>query len=197
MPNDFMQPAITVIINLIAIISIYSWLAFALARLHWSGRGVPMVIATIYVAGSAWIVPILFWLALGKVAPPTYAVWFGNWLVSGFAIILLVRKTSRIPREFADSARVDGCGAWGIYWHVAVPLALRDLALLAMLILMATAPQFLIDRVPLLRSDVVARAGIASMAVGSLLMTTPLLLIFFVTRRDSQSSGFGRVRERF
>lgn len=200
-----MQQATTVIINLIAVLAIYSWMAFALARLHWYGRGVGMVVAVIFVAGSVWLAPAFFWSGLGKTVPQTYTLWFGNWIVSGFALILLSAKTSRIPREFADSARVDGCNSWGICWNVVIPLLLRDLGLLALLVLLATAPHFLVNRNIPLRDDIAAlipgaattsTAGIATLTTASLLMTLPLLVIFFISGRGLRSGVDGRSRQR-
>lgn len=199
-----MQPAITVIFNLIVMIAISSWMAFALARLHWYGRGVPLVVAAIFVAGLTWISPTLMWLVLRKSVPPTYAIGFGNWIVTGFAILLLSRRITQIPRAFADSARVDGCSAWGIYWRVVVPLVLRDLAVLALLIVMSTAPQFLAGQMPLPASVAALLPGsgansialIVFSTIASVVMTLPLLAIFFISHRDSQSPDFGRMRER-
>src|SRR5262245_18549649 len=134
--------AIALTINLVGILLIYSLMAFFVTRLRWHGRNVLAVIIMIVLAALFWIAPTMVALQVSPETNASYPVLLGNWLVSAFAIILFSRAANDIPRQFVDSARLDGCGWFGIFWHVVLPLVRRDLGLIALLILMATAPLF-------------------------------------------------------
>lgn len=190
---------IAVSVNLAGMLLIYSLMAFTLARLNWRRRGVIAVLATIIAAEIFWIVPamIRFGSSLGT-SPASSSLCFGNWLVSAFGIVIFCQTVRNIPGELEDSARLDGCGWWGTYWHVLLPLARRELGLIALLTVMATAlplcaafiapggdplwPLFksLLAWRLLPQSDIGAAIGII---VASLVMTAPVMVIFFLARR--------------
>ena len=125
-------------INLAGMLSIYSLMAFALARLRWRRRGVIAVLITLVVAGQFWIVPTLFVRNSNYTAPASYAFAFCNWLISGFSLIVLGQVVRLIPRQLEDCARLDGCGWFGTYWHVLLPFVRRELCLIVFLTLLGT-----------------------------------------------------------
>lgn len=45
-----------------------------------------------------------------------------------FFVFLMVQFIRGIPREIDEAARLDGCGHWGIYWRVILPLMTPALA---------------------------------------------------------------------
>ena len=45
------------------------------------------------------------------------------YMASAFGVFLLRQHFKQIPRELEDAARVEGCGWFGVLWHVYVPLA--------------------------------------------------------------------------
>jgi len=45
-----------------------------------------------------------------------------------FFIFLLTQFFRTIPRELDEAAMIDGCGPWGIYWKIILPLSLPALA---------------------------------------------------------------------
>ena len=116
----------------------------------------------------------------------SYSFLFGDWLVSAFAIILFCQTVKGIPRQLEDSARLDGCGWFGIYWHVVLPLVRRDLGLIALLLVMATTLPFLTDLTsyaffsapPLPAYDAFTRMlGMSGLA------TVPVIAIFIIAKR--------------
>ena len=134
---------IAVSVNLGGMLVIYSFMAFCLARLRWHTRGVPAVLVTIIVAGLFWIAPTMIGFGYSIFGTSAaYSLCFGNWLVSAFALVLFCRTAQGIPRQLEDSARLDGCGWFGTYWHAVLPLVRRELGLLAFLLVMATALPF-------------------------------------------------------
>jgi ABC-type glycerol-3-phosphate transport system permease component len=140
MSEPLMISLIAVTVNLGGTLVIYSFMAFFLARLHWHGRGAPAVLTTIIVAELFWIVPTMIGFDYSIVGTSaSYSLWFGNWLVSAFAIVLFCQTAKGIPRQLEDSARLDGTNWFGTYWHVVLPLVRRELGFIAVLTVMATA----------------------------------------------------------
>ena len=139
MSQQFAACLIAVGANLAGMLALYLVLAHLLVRLAWRGRGVFGVIAMIIVAQLFWIVPaLLLVVPRDPGGASSYALWFGNWLVSGFGVVLLWQTAGRIPRQLEDSARVDGLGAIGTFRHAILPFVRRDLGVIAILTVMAT-----------------------------------------------------------
>ena len=183
---------IAITTNLAVMLVIYSIMAHLLARLAWRGRGTLGGILTIVLAQLFWIAPAF--LIVGARDPDnaaSYALWFGNWLVGGFAIVLLARTAKTIPRQLEDSARLDGLGSFGLWRHVVFPFVRRDLTLLALFTIMATLLPFWAfinlpdaDRSIVLFQRFFSLEGrIVMMAAGSLIGALPLIAIFLLEGR--------------
>ena len=136
-----MSYLIALTLNLAGMLLIYSLMAFGLVRLSWRGRGIIPVLLVIIIAGLSWSAPSILALDLDAKSANalSYSLWFGNWLVSGFGVVILCQTVKGIPRQLEDSARLDGCGWFGIYWHIVLPLVKRELGLIAFLTAMGTA----------------------------------------------------------
>jgi multiple sugar transport system permease protein len=185
---------IAVAINLVGMLLIYSLMANALTRFYWHGQGTLHVFGTIVLAGLFWIVPPF--LLPYEFPYAAHALWFGNWLVSGFSVVILCQSIRWIPRGLEDSARLDGCGWFGTYLHIVLPFVKRELGLIALLIVLATSPIFWppfstsSGLLPLwllflpIGSD--GGQGLARillmMTVGSIIMMLPVIAIFFLSK---------------
>ena len=178
--------------NLVAMLAIYSGMAHLLARLAMRGRGKVSIVLLIVVAQLLWIAPAF--LIVGARDPDnasSYALWFGNWLACGFAVVILFRTAKRIPVQLADSARLDGLGAFGTWRHVVWPFVRRDLGLLALFTVMATLlPYWAFINLPEADKSIVLfqrffslQGRIALMTLGSLIGALPLIAIFFLEGR--------------
>jgi ABC-type glycerol-3-phosphate transport system permease component len=196
--EPLMIALIAVTINLGGMLIIYSLMAFFFARFRWHGRGLLPVLVAIMVAGLFWIVPTVIGFGYSIVGTSaSYSLCFGNWLVSAFAIVLFCQTVKGIPRQLEDSARLDGCGWLGIYWHAVLPLVRRDLGFIGLLIVMATAlplwanltapggtdfrPFFQFLRLPTYDS-------FSSMLAVSAINSLPVIAIFFVAKRSLQQT---------
>jgi multiple sugar transport system permease protein len=51
-----------------------------------------------------------------------------NLLGDAFSIFLLRQFFLTIPKEYADAARIDGNGEWGVLWRVIIPMAKPGIA---------------------------------------------------------------------
>ena len=188
---------IAIATNLVAMLLIYSIMGHLLVRLVWRDRGSLGVIALIIVSQLFWVAPAF--LIAGAGDPDnasSYALWFGNWLVCGFALVLLLRTAKGIPRPLEDSARLDGLGSLGTWRHAVLPFVRRDLGLLVLFTIMATLLPFWAfinlpeaDRsIVLFQRSFSLQGRIAMMAAGSLVGALPLLAVFVFAKR-SQANG--------
>jgi ABC-type glycerol-3-phosphate transport system permease component len=182
-----------VVANLVAMLLIYAVMAQLLGRLAWRGRGILGVILTIIVAQLLWIAPAFLIVRAGDPDnAAVYALWFGNWLVCGFAVVLLWQAAKRIPRQLGDGARLDGLSSFAIWRHVIFPFVKRELILLALFTVMATLLPFWAfinlpdaDRSIVLFERFFSPQGrIAMMATGSLIGAVPVIAAFFLARRS-------------
>ena len=173
-------------VNLICALLAYSFLAYALARLRWNGRGIALVLLAIIVCAQVWIVPQLISTFLLRINALLYWIWFADWLVSAFSIVLLWHGLKNSSRDRMDAARLDGCGPFGIYWHVVLPLVSRMILLIAILTLMATSGDLLARGLEHIQGRALYIVpSLSFLIVSSAVMTIPLIAIFFLVRRFS------------
>jgi multiple sugar transport system permease protein len=108
--------------------------AYALAVLRWRGRGIVMacVLIAMMLPEQVTIIPVYVLFSklhlVGSVAP----LIIPNWLGDAFSIFLLRQFFLTIPSEYADAARVDGCGEIGVLIRVYVRLAKPAIAAVAL-----------------------------------------------------------------
>jgi multiple sugar transport system permease protein len=108
--------------------------AYALSRLRWKGRdGVfLLVLATMMLPAQVTAVPLyVLWSKLGLVGT-LWPVILPNWFGDAFSIFLLRQFFLTIPEEYADAARVDGCGELRILFTVVMRLAKPAIAAVAL-----------------------------------------------------------------
>jgi ABC-type glycerol-3-phosphate transport system permease component len=199
-----MNCLIPLAVNLVGMLLIYSLMAFALAGLNWRGRGIIPTLVMITIAGLFWSAPAI--LAGKSFGPVAYSLWFGNWLVSGFSVVILCLTVRWIPRQLEETARLDGCGRFEVYHHVVLPLVRRELGLIALLTLMATSglcwaaltmpggpSAFQPPWFAWLSPISIGRESNPSLALflgevmaGSMVLTLPVILIFFFAKRYFQ-----------
>ncbi|MGE5592392.1 MAG: carbohydrate ABC transporter permease [Betaproteobacteria bacterium] len=66
-------------------------------------------------------VPSVNWLADPRWALPAVSI-VAVWRSLGFNTILLLSGIQSIPEEIYESARLDGAGAWTMFWRITLPL---------------------------------------------------------------------------
>jgi multiple sugar transport system permease protein len=193
MSHELVICLIAVGVNLAGMLVIYSLMSHALARLAWHGRGSFVVVAMIVVAQMFWIVPAV-WIvgARGPGHAASYALWFGNWLVTGFSLILFWKSAARIPRALDDAARSDGLGSLATWRHTVLPFIRRDLAMIAVFTVMATLLPFwgFINQpdagniVTIYERATALGEHVGTMVAASLIGAIPLIgILFLATRR--------------
>ena len=108
--------------------------AYALACLRWRGRNVAFVgvLVSMMLPPQVTVIPVYVLFAhlhlVGTIWPLVIPNWFGD----AFSIFLLRQFFMTIPPEYADAARVDGCGELRIMFSVVARLAKPAIAAVAL-----------------------------------------------------------------
>jgi multiple sugar transport system permease protein len=173
--------------------------AFAFARLNFRFKRVwfALMLGTLMLPYHVTLIPqyVLF-LHLGWVDTFLPLVVPKFLAVDAFFIFLMVQFFRTIPRELDEAAMMDGCGPFGIYWRVILPLSLPVLATAAIFSFIWTWDDFfgpliyLNDMnhytVPLaLRSfiDSTGRSEWGPLFAMSILSLVPVFLVFLFFQR--------------
>lgn len=111
--------------------------AFAFAKYDFIGKNLIFgtVLITLMLPTIVLIIPLLLEMKeLGWVN--TYQALILPGAIDAFAIFWMRQVISAVPDELLDAARVDGCGEFGIFWRVVLPVIRPGLAGLAVLTIM-------------------------------------------------------------
>jgi multiple sugar transport system permease protein len=189
----------TVLVSTVAVVAhlvLCSMAGYGFARLRFAGRGLAFfaVIATVMIPIQLLMIPTyLLFARIGIV--DTLAAAFVPWLASAFGIFLMRQFFLALPGELEDAARLDGCGAFGIFRRIALPLARPALATLAIFTLLSSWNDLLWPLVAI--SDdrtFTLQVGLASfqgtrrtewsqLMAGNVIATAPLVLAFLLAQR--------------
>ena len=194
----FKTSVFLVVANIVGTLFSCSLVAYALARLTWPGRNLAfiLVLATLMIPPQVTMIPsFVIYRYLGwynTLAP----LWVPNCLaVNAFAVFLLRQAMKGIPRDLEDAARIDGCGYFRTYWHVALPLMRPTMAAIAIFTFMFVWNDFMTPLIyvndqrlyPLalgLFSFMAGRENQFTLVMaGSMIMTIPVILTFFFAQR--------------
>ena len=185
--------------------------AYGFSRISWRGRGAlfALMLATMMIPFPVVMGPLyiifsqLGWI--GTLKPLWVPAWFGG----AFNIFLLRQFYMQIPRELDEAARIDGCGHWGIFWRVILPLSTPALAVVALFHFMYVWNDFLATLIFLTHRDQFtlalglqlyqSKAGNTPwnlLMAASVMVTAPVLLLFLLTQKTFvQGISAGGVKE--
>ena len=120
--------------------------AYAFARLEFRGRRIwfAIMLGTLMLPYHVTLIPqyVLF-LKLGWIDTFLPLVVPKFLAADAFFIFLMVQFFRGIPRELDESAVLDGCSPWRIYWKIILPLSLPVLATTAIFSFLWTWNDFL------------------------------------------------------
>jgi multiple sugar transport system permease protein len=141
----FLNSLIISVLSVIGNVLSCSLAAYAVARLQFRGRGLwfALMLGTLMLPYHVTLIPqyILF-LGLGWIDTFLPLVVPKFLAVDAFFIFLLVQFFRTLPRELDEAAEIDGCGAFGIYWRIILPLSLPALATAAVFTFIFTWDDF-------------------------------------------------------
>lgn len=111
--------------------------AYAFAKYDFVGKNLLFgtVLITLMLPTIVLIIPLLLEMKqFGWIN--TYQALILPGSIDAFAIFWMRQVISAVPDELLDAARVDGCGEFGIFWRVVLPVIRPGLAGLAVLTIM-------------------------------------------------------------
>ena len=112
-----------------------------------------------------------------------------------FGIFILKPFFDAIPKELEESAKVDGCGVLGVFWHIILPLARPALAVVALSTTLAAWNEFLLaylvfsrhDMMPLQRGLLAFQGAHLTdyplLMAGMVITVLPVVCIYLVMQR--------------
>ncbi|MBE7706405.1 MAG: carbohydrate ABC transporter permease [Cyanobacteria bacterium SIG30] len=201
--NSFIVAFFTVILNLI----LSSLAAYPLARMEFKGKKTTFfaILATMMIPFQAIMLPIYiivlklnltdnngaFMGFLGLILP---------FAVNAFGIFLLRQAFLAIPRELEESAIIDGCNYFQIFYKILLPLISPSLAVLAIFTFIGSWGEFLWPSIVLTNDTLLTlpvginnlsgafSANYRLIAAGSMISIIPIL-IFFISMQKYFISG--------
>lgn len=117
-------------------------------------------------------------------------------MANAFGIFFMRQYLIKVPNEFLDSARIDGCSEIKIFLYIIIPIARPALTALGMIFFMSSWNNFLWPLILLKSKDmltaVVALRGLSSglrvpydlIMAGSVLIVLPLVILFIVLQKQ-------------
>ncbi|GHO46015.1 carbohydrate ABC transporter permease [Ktedonospora formicarum] len=201
----FVNSAVITLMVIAGVVIIYSLAGYGFAKTNFWGREVFFLgfLALLLVPGVSVLIPlakILVALGLTGRDATQFSTYVGVTMPmingAGPLTILLFRNYfSRLPQELHDAALIDGCGEFGIYWRIFLPLSLPVIATIGILNFVATWnsyiwPSIVINNadwytLPLKLKDLDLQTVIqwnVRMA-GSLITTIPIIVVFLFLQR--------------
>ncbi len=112
-----------------------SMAGYAFAKKQFPGRNLIfwVYISSMMIPIYAIVVP-LYRMVANLQLLDTYIALILPGLAAPFGTFLMRQYIQTLPSELIDAAKIDGCGEWGVYRHVILPLSLPGLAVLGIFV---------------------------------------------------------------
>jgi len=169
----FLNSLFVAVVGTVVVVVASSLSAYAFARLRFRGREQLFVLflGTLMVPQEVLIVP-MYWLMQSLGWVDSYWALIFPWAFTAFGTFLLRQFFLTVPEELEEAARVDGCGPFGAFLRIMLPLARPAIAVLTVFTFIAFWGSFLW---PLIITNSVDQKG-----------TVPLGLAQFVGQQGTQ-----------
>ena len=199
--RSLLNSAIVSISYIILIIFFASLAGFAFAKYRFPGRNVLFVflLATIMLHPQVTYIPLfiliskLHWVSTYQaLVIPRLLHGFGL----AFTIFLMRQYISYVPTEILNSARVDGCREFRIYWSIVMPMVKSGLLVVGMIVFMDIWNDFMWPLISVSRLEMytvslnIARlfgtqreVEWGQIMAGCFMSSLPLIIIFLVFRK--------------
>jgi multiple sugar transport system permease protein len=188
---------IITVLSVIGTVLASSMAAFAFARMRAPGKDAlfVLVLATLMLPAQVTMIPgFIIFRSLGwydTLLPLIVPAFFG----SAVYIFLIRQFFMTLPNDLEDAARIDGCGAWMIYWRIVMPLATPVLITVALFAFVGAWNDFMGPLIYLNSLDKRTLAlglvsfqnawgtDIVQVMAASTVITLPVLILFFAFQR--------------
>jgi multiple sugar transport system permease protein len=117
---------------------------YTLAKKRFVGRQFIFwtVISLMLIPGQLTLIP-LYALIIKLEWVNTYKALIIPGLITPFSIFLMKQFLQTLPSELMDAARIDGCGEWGVFRRVVLPMARPGMGVLGIFTFMGAWNEFL------------------------------------------------------
>ena len=177
----------------VAVVFFSALAGFALAKLSFRGSSALLIVivVTMMVPVQLGVIPLYIemirfhWInSLRAVIAPNLVTAFGVFLMRQYIV-------QSVPNELVDSARVDGCNTWRIFWHVILPAVRPVAAVLGLLTFTMTWNDFFWPLIVLSPQNPTVQVAVSTLAsgyvqdyalvlTGTFISILPLLVLFLV-----------------
>lgn len=208
--STYMRNSIIIcLIKVPAGILVESLAAFALSRLQFRGRQGIFIFLLMGMSIPMQVTLIPLSLMLTKLhLINTYFALIIMYIAFGlpFGVLVLRGFFRQIPRELDESAKIDGCSVFGVYWRIIMPLAMPAIATLVILDFLATWNEFLLAETFLTSDNLrTVPAGLLNFATqytsnqtlesaGVLLSIVPVVIVYLMFQKYFVSGLGGAVK---
>ena len=189
-----------VILQVVATLFSCSLVAYSFSRLRWPGRGACflLMLGTMMLPGQVTMIPHFLVIRELGWYNTLLPLWVPSLCANAFYVFLLCQFMRGIPRDLEDAARIDGCGVLRIYWHVMLPMVRPSLAAIGIFTFMGAWNDFMgpliylqdqrlyplsLGLYALNVQNIQGSNSMGMMMAGSLLMTLPVIGLFFFAQR--------------
>ena len=196
--NSFIVAFSTVILNVI----LSALAAYPLARMNFKGKKIVFfaILATIMVPFQTIMLPVYI-ITLKLHLVDNYSDLMGYlglilpFAVNAFGIFLMRQAFMTIPKEIEESAIVDGCNSFQIFYLILLPMVKPTIALLAIFTFIGSWGEFLWPSIVLTNDKLFTlpvginnlsgafSADYRLVAAGSLVSVVPILIFFLLMQK--------------
>ena len=182
---------------------------YALAVLHWRGRGTTFAILVLVqvVPFQMLMIPLYVMIARDFGLSDSYLGMILPFLISSTAVLIFRQYFLQLPKDLFSAARIDGAGEFRLLWSVALPLVRP--ALLTAVLLTFIGPwneflwPFLITKEASMQPLAVSLANFISnvaastanpfgaMMAGAVVLAVPAVTLFIIFQRYFTSNDLG------
>ncbi|MCU1422719.1 MAG: carbohydrate transporter permease [Microbacteriaceae bacterium] len=170
---------------------------YGFARLKFRGRSVGffLIVATVMIPIQLLMIPT--YVMFAKVGlTDTLGAAIVPWLASAFGIFLMRQFFLSLPAELEEAALLDGCGRWGVFFRVVLPLAKPALATLAIFTLLGSWNDLVWPLIAINNDHAFTiQLGLANfqgtrrtqwslLMAGNVVATLPLIIFFLAAQRQ-------------
>lgn len=149
----FVNSVLIAVVGTVAVLFFSSLAGFGFAKYDFKGRGAlfAILIASTMIPFQLILIPLFIEVGRFKMIN-TYAGLILPFMAPALGIFLMKQFMSSIPNELLDSARIDGCSEFQIYWDIIMPLMRPAMGTLAIITFLGSWNSFIWPLV-ILRSD--------------------------------------------
>ena len=194
--NWYLASVVTSVITVVLTVVFGSMAAYALSRLRFRGRRVVflLMIGGIMIPPQVLIVPVFQELNIVGLLNTYWAVILPQ-VPAVIAVFVFKQFFDGLPRDFEESARIDGAGFWRIYRSIVIPLSRPVISAISIITFVGVwnnliLPLFVLSNpklmtIPVGLATVQGSYGqrLSDIQASSLLGALPLVILFLIFQK--------------